>query len=281
MENYRYAEDLSLILYRHINYCNLEINILPCQIAFMRALLFLTLLFTACSLKEQKLDGAYILVAAKYDDSNFTKNNAEGYKTIKVFKNGYWISTSFTEKSIIECYGGAYKIKDEYCTQIVNFNSTDTSVIGKEYSYEYDLDDKDSSANFIGVNLNKKSYEKEVYEKINAPEPLKNTSLEGVWIMKPGQAGYNDKNEIIRIFSFPAFTRTVYNFKEKRFANTYGGTYRFDGKELIEKIEYSNYQIPPGSTMEWSAKKLTGNQIQLFDVDSFNDEEIFIQVNHQ
>jgi hypothetical protein len=246
----------------------------------MRALLFLTLLIAACTLKEEKLDGAYILVAAKHEDSTFSKNKSENYKTIRIFKNGYWINTSFTQKLIINCYGGTYKIKGEGYTQTVNFNSIDTSIIGKELSCEYDLDDKYSTASFTGVDLNKKSYEKEVYEKISNTESLKNRSLEGVWIMRPGQAGYNDNNEIIRIFSFPAFTRTVYNFKEKRFENTYGGTYQFDGKKLIEKIEYSNYQIPPGSTMEWSAKKLTDNQIQLFDVDSFNDEEIFIQAKN-
>jgi hypothetical protein len=247
----------------------------------MNKFLYFTLLITACNSKDQKLDGAYILVAAKYEDSTLSKNNSENKKTIRVCKNGYWINICFTQKSIINCYGGTYKIKDEHCTQTVDFNSTDTSVIGKEYSCEYDLDNKYSSISFTGVDLNKKGYEKEVYKKISNAEPLKNASLEGVWMMRPGQAGYTDNNEIIRIFSFPAFTRTIYNFKEKKFKNTYGGTYQFDGKELIEKIEYSDYQIPPGSTMEWSVKKLTDNEIQLFDVDSFNDEEIFIQTNNQ
>ena len=58
----------------------------------MKKFLYFTLLITACNSKDQKLDGAYILVAAKYEDSTPSKNNSENNKTIRVFKNGYWIN---------------------------------------------------------------------------------------------------------------------------------------------------------------------------------------------
>jgi hypothetical protein len=121
-----------------------------------------------------------------------------------------------------------------------------------------------------------------MYKKISITGPSKIGFLEGVWIMKPGQAGYNtNNNDVIRIFVYPHFVRTIYSLKDKQFKNTYGGTYEFDGKELIEKVEYSNYQIPPGSKIEWSLKKLKDNEIELFDIDSFNDEEIFEHINSQ
>ena len=246
----------------------------------MRKFLLFLFLIVACNATEKKLDGAYEIISGLKDLSALGKDSV---RTITLFKNGYWISTSFTKKMIIKCSGGSYNIKNNHCIQTVNFNSVDTSTIGKEYRHEYNSDDKYLIASFAAIGTNKKTDSEIVYKKISISEPLQNASLEGVWFPKPGQAGYGytDNKEVIRIFAFPAFVRTIYSFKEKRFLDTYGGTYQFDGKELIEKIEYSNYQLPPGSAIEWSVKKLTDTEMQLFDVDSFNDEEIFDKKNNK
>ena len=131
-------------------------------------------------------------------------------------------------------------------------------------------------ANFISGDGTKKETREEVYQRILVSEPLKNASLEGVWIMKPGQGGYNTNNhEVIRIFAYPCFTRTIYNLKEKTIIAIYCGTYQFDGRNLIEKIKYSLSDLTLGSTMEWDIKKLSKDEIQLFDIDSFYDEEVY------
>src|ERR1700693_3576667 len=178
----------------------------------MKGLFSLFLLFSiACNLQKQKPDGAYIKVAGKYEDLATPKENIEKYQTEKIFKNGYWISTTFTQESVIKCCGGTYKSISGSYIQKFNFNSTDTSVINKEYSCKYDVDDKFLTETVGTIDTHKKKDSKNIYQKINTTEPLKNASLEGVWIMKPGQGGYNTNNdEVIRIFAYPCFTRTIY-----------------------------------------------------------------------
>lgn len=246
----------------------------------MEKLLFSFLLLPiACSVREQKLGGAYEVVSESTDSSTLDKDRVY---TVALFKNGCWITTSFTQTSIIKCSGGYYNIRNKYCVQTVNFNSIDTFTIGKEYRHDYNSDEKYLIANFAGISANKVQNEKDLFKKVSTSDPLENASLEGAWMMKSGQGGYNTNNDdVIRIFSYPYFVRTIYSLKEKRFNNVYGGTYQFDGKVLIEKVEYSNYQIPPGSTIEWIVKKLNGKEMQLFDIDSFNDEEIFEQISNQ
>ena len=252
----------------------------------MRRLIFLLLLLSACQVKEPELEGCYILVDVKKGDSILLKEDTAKRKTIKIIKNGYWLSATFSsnKKATVEnASGGIYKVENNRYIETLSFSSQDESLVGKVYSYTYKLHNSNYGFDMImGDTKCENCFTGEEYFKIESDNRLKDVSIEGVWKMKEGQAGYNTNNEeVIRIFAYPSFIRTIYSFEEKRFIDTYGGTYQFDGKELIEKIEYSNSQIQSGSTIEWSVKKLTQNEIVLFDIDSFNDEEIFDQLNNQ
>ena len=252
----------------------------------MRRLIFLLLLLSACQVKEPELEGSYSLVGVKKGDAVLLKEDTAKRKTIKIIKNGYWLSATFSsdKKATVEnASGGTYKVENNRYVETLSFSSQDEFLVGKVYSYSYKLHNSNYVFDRImGDTKCENCFTGEEYSKIKSDNRLTDASIEGVWKMKEGQAGYNTNNqEVIRLFAYPSFIRTIYSLKEKRFINTYGGTYKFDGKELIEKIEYSNYQIQSGSSMEWSVKKLTQDEILLFDIDSFNDEEIFDQLNNQ
>lgn len=235
----------------------------------------------ACNNAEEKLDGGYEILSAYNSNSSLSLNDTSLYHNIRIFKNGYWVSTSVTPEFVLNSSGGTYKIINGDCIEKFNFNSSDTSVIGKEYSFKYYF-----AADHLIISLDSsgiitKEKNKIVYKRPEFSEAVKNTFLEGVWIMKPGQGGYNTNNdEVIRIFTYPFFIRTIYNTKEKKRVATYIGTYQFDGKNLAETIKYSSYDITLGSTIEWDVKKLPNNEIQLFDIDSQYDEEIYAKSNN-
>ena len=213
----------------------------------MRRLIFLLLLLSACQVKEPELEGSYILVDVNKGDSILLKKDSANRKTIKIIMNGYWLSATFSsnKKAAVEnASGGTYKVENNQYIETLSFLSEDESLVGKVYSYSYRLHNSNYVFDMIMANTKcENCFTGEEYFKIESDNRLKNASLEGAWKMKEGQAGYTDNNEIIRLFAYPSFIRTIYSLEEKRFINTYGGTYQFDGKELIEKIEYSNSQI--------------------------------------
>ena len=49
-------------------------------------------------MQKPKLDGAYTLLGVKHGDSILPEENGTKYKTVQIFRDGYWITTSFTEQ---------------------------------------------------------------------------------------------------------------------------------------------------------------------------------------
>lgn len=234
-------------------------------------LILLSIFFLTCKNPEVNLDGAYENISIE----NNAGIETDSIRTITLFKNGYWVTASFTKDSFINCYGGVYKIINGTVIQTVYFNLSDSSNQTKEYKYEYVNHDK----KLIGYLKEKDAgYAKKsiVYSQIENSEVLKNSSLEGAWVMQPGQAGYNTGNRnLIMIFAYPSFARIIFNLQEKKLIAAYCGTYQFNDTILVEKMEYTFSDMANGSAIEWKVKKLANNKIQLFDIDSFNDEEIY------
>lgn len=252
------------------------------KISVIIYLLFPFLLFlVACNNKEGKIDGAYENVSTYKTDSVLLKNDASPNHIIKIFKNGYWINISVTPEFVLNCSGGTYRIINGTHIEKYNFNSSDTSVIGKELKFNYYLNADHLVARLNTTGIHEKDDHRVVYDRPHLSTPLKNTFLEGAWTMKPGQGGYNtNNNEVVKIFAYPFFITVIYNTKEKKIGITYVGNYQFDGKNLIETIKYSFSDITSGSAIEWDVKKLSNNEIQLFDIDSQYDEEIYEKSNN-
>jgi len=61
-------------------------------------------------------------------------------------------------------------------------------------------------------------------------------NLKGAW-----EAVEGDK-KTTRIYTADFFSVAIYNVKDKKFEGTYGGSYKIDGKNLVETIEFDTWQ---------------------------------------
>lgn len=216
--------------------------------------LFFLILVVACHKKKPLIDGAYKLVAAQYGDSTLSQQDLTEYKTIKVLKNGYWMVTTFygnTEITVESASGGTYKVNDDKYIETIDFSSESGSAVGKTYSFNYKL--RDNTYTCEGIISNDKCENcpiKEEYHKIAPDNGLQDKSLEGVWKLQSSE-WFGKKTEdpdyaSFKIYSYPRFAWGAYHVKGKDFIGVGGGTYDYDGKKLIEHLEYfSFYDIIP------------------------------------
>ena len=92
---------------------------------------------------------------------------------------------------------------------------------------------------------------KEIFSKIESDNTLRDTSLEGVWKLIEsewqGKKVEDSDYTSFKIYSYPRFIWGQYHAKGKNFIGAGGGTYQYDGKKLIEHVEYlSFYEMEPG-----------------------------------
>jgi len=217
----------------------------------MRKLFFLPVLFFSCIIwsQDKALNGSYKIVKAVYGNEN-GNYNIDKTTIIKIFKDGYWIGAFFNnqEKTFSGSGGGTYITKNGKYIETLNFYSWDSTAVGSTYNFNYKLA---SNRYFQEGKINSAKYQdyliKEEFEKIEAKEPLQNNSLEGVWQLENanwgGEASGLGKVKEIKIYCYPRFAWAQYHPQTGQFIGAGGGTYSFDGKKLIEAIEYITYDM--------------------------------------
>ena len=239
------------------------------------------MLVAACNKKHPPIDGAYTLVGAQYGDSTLSQNDIAEYKTIKVLKNGYWMAATFfgSPKITVEsASGGTYTLKDDKYIETVNFSSENGSAaVGKTYSFNYKL--RGDTYTREGIISNDKCENcpiKEEYHKMALDKGLRDTSLEGVWKTRESE-WFGKKTEDpdlihFKIYSYPRFAWGAYHSKGKDFIGVGGGTYHYDGKKLIEHLEYFSYydNIPGDEKIDIT--KLPSGAIKAVNVGSAGKE---------
>ena len=201
----------------------------------------------------QAPDGPFRVVEYQYGDKPASKG-AGKQTVLKVFKDGYWIAAFFGDpkKPFNGSGGGTFEIKDGKYVEKLDFYSWDSTAVGDVYAFDYKLSaDRYEQEGYIDSDKYKHYLIREKFEKLAAKEPLKNSSLEGVWHMESGEWGksklgigeYKDVS-VIKIFSYPRFAFAYYNPLTRSFVGAGGGTYQFDGKTLTENIEYWSWGKP-------------------------------------
>ena len=231
-------------------------------------LLMLTILFNSINVFAQvKLDGAYKIIFAQHG-SDTSIEAYEKTTIIKTFKNGYWITAFFGDpaKSFNGSGGGTYKIEGNHYTETLNFCSWDSTAAGQTYTFNYKLQgNKYTQESIINSPKLKEHIIKENYEKINAASPLIDASLDGVWQLD--SAIYADKKPgefinrtAIKIYAYPRFAWAHYNSVTRQFIAAGGGTYQFDGKKVIEKLEYISRDIPVNTAVEISITAISNDK---------------------
>src|SRR6185436_10971814 len=92
------------------------------------------------------------------------------------------------------------------------------------------------------------------------------TSLEGVWKIQSSE-WFGKKNEdpdyiTYKIYSYPCFIWGAYHDKGKDFIGVAGGNYHYDGKKLVEYVEYWSYYDNIPFNLEINVTKLPSGSIQ-------------------
>lgn len=235
----------------------------------MKNLLWLFCLLMYSFSSAQSIDGAYKIVKAKYGTGDSSEFDIMHEHCIKVFKDGYWITAFFGNslKPFGGTRGGTFTLKNGKYIEKMNFNSWDSTAVGKQFEFEYKLkDDYYVQKGMINTDRFKDFLMVQEFRKMTDVVPLKNTSLEGVWFLIntrwDGDDAYEKPIEEIKIYCYPRFAWAQYDPVTKQFIGAGGGTYQFDGENLVEHIEYFTYDIALESNFNVDVKIAADGTIQ-------------------
>jgi hypothetical protein len=204
----------------------------------MRKFLFLFGIACSCQ-QERSFEGAYELIAAKYGDSTVDEEDIKTNKTVRVAKNGYWITSASADSrqlSFKHTSGGTYFIKNRKCVENMHFGF-------RENLHSTILSEMESGQQFYVRNRIVKDARlgkivvKEKFKKL-PNKYLSDTTVEGVWkIITSKWFGHNNKEKDfahIKIYCYPYFIWANYGSLTREVTAVGGGTYQFNGTELIE-----------------------------------------------
>ena len=151
---------------------------------------FLILIFS-CNKKNPTIDGAYLLIAGQYGDSILSKEDIKNQKTIKVLKDGYWITTTFfgsKQTTVESASGGTYSFKDGSYFETMNYSTKGEPEFGKTQELNYKIDgNRLIQEGIISNDKCKTCAMKEQYAKLPPDKNLADTSLEGVWKIRESE----------------------------------------------------------------------------------------------
>jgi hypothetical protein len=212
----------------------------------------------------QKLDGAFRITAGQYGDKPIAQSDLQRQHVIKIFKDGYWIAAHFgdPQKPFSGTGGGTYKAANGKYTETLDYYSWDSTAVGDTYAFDYKLT-RDSY--FQNGKMDSEKYPnyiiREEFSKIKSPTPLKNSSLEGAWLLQNVTWRQEGKEENVKSFdqikfyAYPRFAWAQFDAANKKFIAAGGGTYQYDGKRLTEHIEYITYPLALGTDYEINVVK--------------------------
>ena len=137
------------------------------------------------------------------------------------------------EKKFMSSYGGTWRIEGDKLIQKIEWNSKDTSEVGKDITLNVSL-----KKNKLSV-----AQKKETWDRMDDGKP---GQLAGAWIISG-----NYSNDVVQRRANPFFPRRTmkllsgtrfqwiaYNVKTKKFDNTGGGTYTTINGKYSETIEF-------------------------------------------
>ncbi|HEY0678595.1 MAG TPA: hypothetical protein VGD17_09925 [Chitinophagaceae bacterium] len=197
-----------------------------------RYLVFCVLLVN-CSQKKNNIEGAYYLVTDTASPA--------GEVTMRMMREGYWIKASYLNSQIrtfTRCSGGTYLVKDGRCLQTKLFDSYEILETTPTDTFEISFGD-------AGFKLsNAEASEK--YQRPKVDAALTDTTLEGVWQMVTAEwwgtkSSQQDFTQI-KMFVHPCFMWVQYKPELNEFLGAGGGTYHYDGKQLLERLEFFSFR---------------------------------------
>lgn len=175
----------------------------------------------------QELQGAWLLT---HKDGEEITNR----KVVKIYQDGYFAygSKELTTDKFLSAAGGNYSLEGYSYSEIHDFNTMDTSTIGKESMYTFSIE-----GNILKVsNENTSKRWKKISDRTD--DLTRNWVITGrerngeMTIITPGD------RRTIKILSGGHFQWIAFNSGTKEFSGTGGGTYSANNRVYTENIEF-------------------------------------------
>ncbi|NEM98451.1 membrane or secreted protein [Pontibacter sp. BT327] len=182
--------------------------------------------------QANSLEGAWRLTSK-------TKNAAETITTVKIVQDGFFTVAVFDErnKKFVGTYGGTYTIANGQLTEKYEFNTFDSTQVGKSKTGKSTL--KSNTWQTTGLGQQNRT---ENWEKVN--ETKAGSPLAGTWritgreqngqmnTMRPGP------RKTLKVLSGTRFQWIAFNSETGEFSGTGGGTYTAKDGKYTENIEF-------------------------------------------
>ena len=189
-------------------------------------------------------------------ESYHTSENGDKLKSVAIFEGGYQVIATYDLKTgkFISTEGGTWKLAGDTATEICEFDSRNSELVGKEVSFKVFIND--SIMGIVGWDRK--------FKRIDNGEPGK---LHGAWLMsgriKDGETQISDTSsprKTMKILSGTRFQWIAYNTETKEFMGTGGGTYTTTNGEYTENIEFfSRDDSRAGASLKFDYGLVDGN----------------------
>ncbi|WP_420317280.1 membrane or secreted protein [Ekhidna sp.] len=179
-----------------------------------------------------------------------TDDNGREIKAVVTFTDGFQSVAWFDAETgaFIETNGGSWALDGNTMTEVPEFHTRDTSMIGKSASFEIEFDGNDKL---------RKVGQETWATRVDAGEP---GDLAGAWLMsgrkRNGEIQERDTSrprKTMKILSGTRFQWIAYNTETKQFMGTGGGTYSTVNGKYTENIEFfSRDDSRVGASLEFT-----------------------------
>lgn len=189
-------------------------------------------LAVACLLITYVSKGQSLIGAWEWTE---TRENGQQVKGVVTFTKDFQAAAWFDAETgaFIETNGGSWELNGSTMTEIPEFHTRDTSLIGKPISFDIEFDGNDklriAGANFWAT-------------RVDNGQP---GELDGAWLisgrMRNGELRPRNvfsPRKTMKILSGTRFQWIAYNTETKQFMGTGGGTYTTEGGKYTENIEF-------------------------------------------
>lgn len=191
--------------------------------SFMKKINFLIILILVCHISST--------VFYQNNDPNF-KGAWKSDKGILVFTGNYFSYAFFdaVSKKFNGTYGGSWNIENDNLVFRMEYNTFDNTLVGQHISNKYNIQD------------DRIIIDNQEFNRIDDGSP---GELEGAWLFsgrkRDGEIQSRDTNQprkTMKILSGTRFQWSAYNVETGEFSGSGGGTYKTDGHQYTENIDF-------------------------------------------
>jgi len=213
----------------------------------MQRILFLLLgLCLAISGQGQPLLGAW--------EATLTDEEGNEYRSVVTITDGYQVATEYyADGTLRSTNGGSWSLDGDQMTEVVEFDTRDSSNVGKEITFTIIL-----TENTLSVP------DGPTWTRLDDGTP---GALQGAWLMsgrkRNGEIRTRDTSrprKTMKILSGTRFQWIAYNTATKQFMATGGGTYTTKDGKYTENIEFfSRDPSRAGASLEFDFALVDGD----------------------